>query len=409
MKKFWILVFFFFLVFGAFVYSKAKSFYTSIYHKSGAPTPRPDKSSYNILLLGYGGEKHEGTWLTDSMMLVHIDLKAKKLLLISLPRDLWVKIPTKSGVDFRTKINAVYQMELFPKNYPDVNNAMMKDKNIGNLVSYVVGGITGLPVDNVVTVDFSGFKKSIDVVDGVDINVLKTFDDYRYPIDGKETELCDTDTEKRFNLIKDYINNPTSDQEKLKQLFKDNKSDDLTKDLETFYKQITEEPEKAFPCRYEQLHFVKGMTHMDGETALKYVRSRYGLQDGSDFGRAARQQQFVEAVRNKVLSIGFIAKINPLLDSLKDHVVIDITPDQMKRFVKEIPSAKSYTIQNFIPSLTNYLKDGRSADGQYVLIPEAGMDNWVDLKTAINNFVLGITPTPTPNPLTPSPRPSPHL
>src|SRR5437763_15019205 len=42
-----------------------------------------------------------------------------------------------------------------------------------------------------------------------------------------------------------------------------------------------------------------GRQHMDGETALRYARTRH--QD-SDFGRIARQQQVIAAVRNAMLN-----------------------------------------------------------------------------------------------------------
>ena len=69
---------------------------------------KKEKTTYNVLLLGYGGGTHDGTYLTDSMMVVHIDLAKKKTAKISIPRDVWVKLPTKSGADFHEKINAVY-------------------------------------------------------------------------------------------------------------------------------------------------------------------------------------------------------------------------------------------------------------------------------------------------------------
>ena len=39
---------------------------------------------------------------------------------------------------------------------------------------------------------------------------------------------------------------------------------------------------KLFPCRFEHLSFQKGLTHMDGETALKFVRSRHGTNNITD-------------------------------------------------------------------------------------------------------------------------------
>jgi len=371
---------------------KAIQFYRTIYKPQNGQKQTVIKDAYNILLLGYGGGTHEGGRLTDSMILAHIDLKNKKALLVSLPRDLWVSIPTKSNQDYHVKINALYQMEYLYKNepetydmiYPEVNNNKLKDGNIGNLITTVVGEVTGLPVDNLIAVDFTGFKKAIDTLGGVDVNVEKTFDDYRYPIDGKEKELCGKDNE--FNLIKDYLN-PPYDNEARVRLLKEKP------ELDEFLKNATDEPQLVFPCRYEHLHFNKGITHMDGETALKYVRSRYGLQDGSDFGRAARQQQFIQAVKEKVLSIGFVPKIIPLLNDLKNHISIDISPEQMQHFFAEAGSAGKYSTDNLVITNTNYLDDDQSDDGQYILVPTLGIDNWSEIKSAINVMIMEITPT----------------
>src|SRR5258708_35841244 len=52
-----------------------------------------NNSSFNILLLGYGGGNHDGAYLTDSIVIVNIIPQQKKITLISIPRDIWVKIP----------------------------------------------------------------------------------------------------------------------------------------------------------------------------------------------------------------------------------------------------------------------------------------------------------------------------
>ena len=101
---------------------KLYEFYQSVYSngKNSSTQKILEKTSYTILIMGYGGEGHEGPFLTDTMMVANVDLKKKKVVLLSLPRDIWVKLPTKSGSDFYTKINSVYQMALYHKDYPDI-------------------------------------------------------------------------------------------------------------------------------------------------------------------------------------------------------------------------------------------------------------------------------------------------
>lgn len=391
MKKILIVIGIFLVVFIAFVVKKGADFYKGIYKQKGGGIqsilPKA-KTEYNFLLLGYGGPGHDGPYLTDSMMVAHVDLTKNTISLISLPRDIFVKIPTKSGADFHMKINAVYQSGMFPKDYPDINTAKYPDVS---LVKHVVQVVTGLPIDNYVTIDFAGFEKGIDVLGGVDVNVMKAFDDYEYPIDGKENELCGKESD--FAQIEKFLK-PGYSQDEMNQLFKDKP------DLETFFKNITADPKAAFPCRYEHLHFDAGVVHMDGKTALKYVRSRHSIQDGTDFGRAARQQQFVKAVKDKVISLGMLTKISPLLDELQNHIKMDVSIDEMKKFMGEAVDAGKYRTINIRMSNDDYLKDSVSDTYGYILIPRTGMDNWTGIRTMIQNAIAEITPTPSPAPTT---------
>lgn len=372
---------------------KVQQFYNRIYNPSNGvrqPTLPKDKKVFNILMLGYGGGNHEGTYLTDSMMLIHLDLEQNKAVLISIPRDLWVKVPTDSGADFHIKINALYQMGMFPDQFPDVSKKYAGD---AVLLKKAVSDITGLTVDNYVAIDFEGFKKAIDIIGGVNIDVAKAFDDYSYPIDGKENDLCGKD--EQFKQIEPYLSGKTltpEEEDAKKKLFEEHP------DLNEFYNNITDAPNEAFPCRYEHLSFKAGKQFMNGETALKYVRSRHGLQDGGDFGRASRQQRFVQAVKEKVFTIAFIPKIVPLLDEMKKHITMDITVEQLQKFLSEAPTAGSYKTTNYVLSTDNLLVAGKAADGQYILRSDEGDDQWTSVQQGVRNVILGITPTPTPSP-----------
>lgn len=356
---------------------KAFSFYKRINTSKNTPhtlqVQKQEKTVYNILLLGYGGGNHDGTYLTDSMMVVHIDLSKKKIAMISIPRDIWVKLPTKSGTDFHEKINAVYQMGLYPDNYPDVSVKGEGQPAAADLVKRVVGPVFGLPIDNYLSIDFDGFKRAVDILGGVDVSVLKTFDDYEYPVDGKEKDLCGK-TEA---------------------------------DLPELEKVASDSPSLAFPCRYEHLHFDQGTTHMNGDTALKYVRSRHSLQDGSDFGRAARQQRFLEAVKDKVISPGFITKIIPLMDEMSSYIKTDIDLTLFQKFSPLLYKSKEFKNISIIPSYENYLKSSTSSYGGYILIPETGIDNWNEVQDWVKTSIItgsSLTPTPT---LTKTPTPFP--
>jgi LCP family protein required for cell wall assembly len=387
-KKIAIVILAFVGIYIAYFAIRGASFYNYIAKSGAKNTPAPvEKTTYNVLLLGFGGEGHDGPYLTDSMMVAQIDLKKNKVALISLPRDLWVKLPTKTKEVFHSKINSVYQIGMYEwKNYPAVS---VTKTGTADLVKQAIQTITGLTVDSTLTIDFKGFEKAVDALGGIDVDVQKTFDDYEYPIEGKDKDLCGKDED--FAKIEKFLK-PGYDEEEKKNVLKDKP------ELEKFLKDITEEPKDAFPCRYEHLHFDKGIVHMDGATALKYVRSRHSLQDGTDFGRAERQQQFVKAIKNKILSISIVSKVFPLMEELKNHITLDVSPGDLNKFVAEAKDIGAYRIINIHMSDSDYLKSSFSEYGGYILIPREGEDNWNGVQSMIKNGILEITPTPSPAP-----------
>ena len=60
-----------------------------------------------------------------------------------------------------------------------------------------------------------------------------------------------------------------------------------------------------------------GTRDLSGDDALNYVRARYTLGDGSDIGRVKRQQAFIAAMANKVVSGGVLARPDRLIGFLQ--------------------------------------------------------------------------------------------
>ncbi|MFA6005072.1 MAG: LCP family protein [Patescibacteria group bacterium] len=374
---------------GIAVITRAVTFMKNIGVRStGTTQSNTPQTEFNIALLGFGGGNHEGAYLTDTIIVAHIDTAKNKVLMISIPRDLWVQIPTKSKTPYYQKINAVYEMGLFPSDFPDLTPKYAKKDPNGLLLKEILKNITGLRIDNYFAADFSAFTKTIDLLGGIDIVVDTAFVDPVYPIDGKENDLCGKD--EQFKKIEPYLTQP--DQAAMDALFKDNN------ELKEFFINITDAPEKAFPCRYETLEFAKGAVHLTGAEALKFVRSRHSLQDGSDFGRAARQQKVIIAIKNKVLSIGFIPRILPLIKELEGHIVTDLSYDEIGKSVTEVKDASSYKVNKLVLSDKNYLTNDFASTGQFILRPKAGDQVWTTIHREINNTILDITPTPSVSP-----------
>lgn len=313
-----------------------------------------NKKPINIVLLGYGGGKHDGAYLTDSIIVVHIDPKTQKVFLISIPRDTWITIPTNGMDGGYAKINAAYQIGLDDTDYPDKQTQFKGQGGGAKMAEYAVSRVTGLPIDYFVGVDFSGFTRTIDTLGGIDIGVEKTFDDYQYPLEGKEDDACGhADTEIAS----------------------------LSAQLASQSATLTELD--AFPCRFEHLHFDSGEQHMDGITALKYVRSRHSLQDGTDFGRAQRQRNLLVAVKQKVFSAGFISQIIPFMTSLGDDLRTDLSLDDVKVFLQNISALNNYQIVSLSITDQNFLQDAVSSDGQAILASKDGTDDW----TSVHNWL----------------------
>jgi len=121
----------------------------------------------NILILGKGGENHPGGDLTDSVLIASVDPLAKEASLLSVPRDLWVKVPDYWSM----KINAVYstgKQRAIAANESDSDAA---EKAGVELLSGIIKEDIGIPMNYYIMVDFTAFKQAVDAVGGIDINV----------------------------------------------------------------------------------------------------------------------------------------------------------------------------------------------------------------------------------------------
>lgn len=280
----------------------------------------------NILILGKGGENHEAPDLTDTMIFASITHKEPhKIDLISLPRDIWIP-------HLEDKLNSVYYWGKQQQN----NGGMVFAKS-------TVEEILGQPVHYAIVFDFKGFREVIELLGGVEVNVEKSFTDERFPIPGKENDLCDGDPQ--------YL------------------------------------------CRYETVTFERGPQHMDGETALKFVRSRHSedLEEGTDIARSKRQQKVINAVVNKLTSRETLTSISTLreLMALSDkYVETDLDDTGMATLARRAYQAKSTIESHGIPEemLFNppYIPEYKNL---YVFIPAAGVGNWSQIQEWLKDIL----------------------
>lgn len=131
------------------------------------PTPIPPLDQYeSIRFLLLGSDRRPGsTFRTDAIIVVTFWPRQHQVSLLSIPRDLWVSIPTWG----MQRINTAYQHgEL--NGYPGGGAALMKDTLRENL---------GITIDHVALVEFDGFKRIIDILGGIDVPVACPYTDWR--------------------------------------------------------------------------------------------------------------------------------------------------------------------------------------------------------------------------------------
>lgn len=325
--------------------------------------PKSTNGRTNVLLLGIGGDGHEGPNLSDTMILASIDKDGKDVALVSLPRDIW-------ATNLNSKINAAY--------------AFGQDNN-GQGLSLAKQTITQLfdiPVHYAVRIDFGGFVKAVDQAGGVDITVDNSFSDSRYPIAGKEDETCgfEIETKVEEGVTNTYVKDATGSAT------------------------LVTEDKNPFDCRYETLTFKKGPLHMDGTTALKFVRSRHGTNnEGSDFARSARQEKVITAFREKVISTQTLLNPKTVIDLLKtfgNSIDTDISNDDIPNFLKlgqKLLKApiRRITLDSGREQSVLTVGDPTNYRGQFILIPKSG--SWADLSEYIQGEIFNpIEATPSP-------------
>jgi len=124
----------------------------------------------NFLLLGTGGENHEGGDLTDTIMIASLDQETNQVSMISIPRDYYVK----DDVLIDSRINEIFL------------NAKTKFGSSVEGLEYAktkIESIAGVPIHYWLKADFKGFKELVDAIGGVDVIVEEAIHDPYYPKD----------------------------------------------------------------------------------------------------------------------------------------------------------------------------------------------------------------------------------
>jgi len=258
--------------------------------------PLPDwqkKERVNILLLGIDQREDQyGPWRTDTMIVLTIDPENMTAGMLSIPRDLWVPIPGYS----ENRINTAHytgDLKKFPGGGPALATKTVQ-YNLGITIHYYV------------RVNFSGFIKAIDTIDGIDIYVEKEIDDPLYP-------------------------------------------------------------DNAYG--YDPLYIPAGPQHMDGELALKYARTRHSGSDFDRLQRQQQVIMAVrDKVLRFELLPQLLPKLPELLKTVGDAVQTDLQLKEMLNLVQLASQIDDEHIKTAVID-SSMTVDTTTPNGAQVLIP----------------------------------------
>jgi LCP family protein required for cell wall assembly len=191
-----------------------------------------------------------------------------------------------------------------------------------NLVKESVEEITGVDIHYYVKIDFDGFKDIVDSLGGVDIYVEDAIHDPYYPKDGT--------------------------------------------------------------IKYETFNLAAGEQHLDGETALKYARSR---KTTSDFDRSKRQQKLLFAIKNKAMTKNILlnpGKITNLYNAVSSHIETNLS---IRHIIELAKVSQDFHKENIVSRVITddptrcggflYVPERNLFGGAYVLVPIGNNYNFI--------------------------------
>ncbi len=287
-----------------------------------------DSGRVNILLAGNSSDDpgHDGANLTDSIMLISIDTHQHKAFLLSIPRDLWVKVDN-SG---HQKINEAYvtgQSDKFSESgYPSGGMGQLEQ---------VVSQDFNVPIDYYALIDYNALEQSVDAVGGINVTINSS------------------DPRGLYDPSIDYSTNGP-------------------------LVRLTNGP-----------HTLNGRQALDLARARGDAYGSYGFA-ASDFDRTEHQRQMLVALKSKAVSAGTISnpsKLTKLSDAIGNNVKTDFTLPEVHRLydlTKDISGGNIKSLSLNEADGKNLLMSYQTPQGQSALIPAAGIDNFYDIQSFLN-------------------------
>lgn len=142
-----------------------------------AELKKDESSRTNVLILGMSGEGYESPELTDTILIASLSENSEenKITLVSLPRDLWVKIP---GFGYFGKLNSLYIL----------GKKRDRENPFASIIAKI-SEITGITPQYSIAVDVSALSRVVDSLGGINVWVEKDLYDPNFPTKNFGTEV----------------------------------------------------------------------------------------------------------------------------------------------------------------------------------------------------------------------------
>lgn len=298
---------------------------------SGATLKSDQSGRTNILVFGTSEDdpshKDAGAELTDSIMVISIDQKTKNAVMISVPRDLWVKYGQACASGYEGKINVVYMC-----------NADNGDEVAGSKALMAkVGEVFGLDIQYYAHVNYTVVRDTVNAVGGVTVTIDS--DDPRGVLDRNFDWQCNY----KCYYVK-WPNGPAT----------------LNGD--------------------QALALARARNDAGG----------YGL-SGGNFDREQYQQKIIVALKDKAASAGTLANplaVTKILDSLGANVRTSFSAGEVKTLIKLAGDMPSSSIKHasLVEPGKAVVTTG-NLDGQSIVKPVDGLYDYSGLQSFVQHKV----------------------
>lgn len=273
----------------------------------------------NVLLLGKGGPGHDGADLTDTLIVASIDPCQKDAALLSVPRDMYVQVPGNGSM----KINSVYATY---KQSAIAQGQTNKEAEKAGLdaIEDTMEDVLGIPINYYAMVDFEGFRRAIDTVGGVTIDVQ-----------------------------------------------------------EQLYDQSV-----AWENNWDPLIAPEGVQEFNGQRALLYARSRYGSERGDFDRADRQREVIVALKDKvfSLGTFGNPVKMTQLLNDFGAHVRTNISIDDLTKMYEIIQDVDGQQVNSVsLATPPNELVTTGNVGGLSVVLPKEGLYQYEAIQAYVRN------------------------